>query len=411
MTIIEVNVIDAIMGSGKTTGAINFINQSDNDTKFLYITPYLDEVSRIIKSCPNKHFEQPKVYGSKIAGIKYLFEKGKNIVSTHALFREFDEEIIDLAYNNKYILIMDEVADVVEPFTIAEEDLSTMLEKYCHVDEHHILRWDAVNYDERNGVFKQYKQLCDLESLAIYNNKAFVWLFPISTFRAFRQIYILTYLFNAQAQKYYYDFYNIKYNYLYIKGNSPDTYQFTNEYVEYNYPNYGNMIHILDNDKLNEIGDLNTALSKNWYIRNSDNGLLKKLKNNCVNYFKNYTKTKSQYNIWTTFKNWQTQLSGKGYSKGFVSSNMRATNLYRHKNAVAYLINKFFNPAIKKFFIENGVQVDEDAYALSEMLQWIWRSAIRDDKEIWIYIPSKRMRELLQDWMSKMSKGSDANEN
>ena len=43
--------------------------------------------------------------------------------------------------------------------------------------------------------------------------------------------------------------------------------------------------------------------------------------------------------------------------------------------------------------------MDEDAYALSEMLQFIWRSAIRDGKEIWVYLPSVRMRSLLEEWI------------
>lgn len=42
----------------------------------------------------------------------------------------------------------------------------------------------------------------------------------------------------------------------------------------------------------------------------------------------------------------------------------------------------------------------EDDYALSEMIQWVWRSAIRDGKEIWVYIPSRRMRELFQNWLN-----------
>ena len=45
----------------------------------------------------------------------------------------------------------------------------------------------------------------------------------------------------------------------------------------------------------------------------------------------------------------------------------------------------------------------DDEYALSEMIQWIWRSAIRDGKEIWVYIPSRRMRELLKKWLLDLS--------
>ena len=51
-------------------------------------------------------------------------------------------------------------------------------------------------------------------------------------------------------------------------------------------------------------------------------------------------------------------------------------------------------------FSRYGVSVDNDAFALAEMLQWIWRSAIRDDKSINIYIPSERMRNLLIGWLA-----------
>ena len=54
-----------------------------------------------------------------------------------------------------------------------------------------------------------------------------------------------------------------------------------------------------------------------------------------------------------------------------------------------------------------GYPLDVDKLALSEMIQWIWRSAIRDGKEIWIYIPSSRMRGLLEDWIKEVS--ADAN--
>lgn len=44
-------------------------------------------------------------------------------------------------------------------------------------------------------------------------------------------------------------------------------------------------------------------------------------------------------------------------------------------------------------------------YALSTMLQWIWRSAIRRGEEIWLYVPSRRMRTLLKDWMERVQNG------
>ena len=37
------------------------------------------------------------------------------------------------------------------------------------------------------------------------------------------------------------------------------------------------------------------------------------------------------------------------------------------------------------------------------MLQWLWRSALRDGKHIILYIPSKRMRDLLKAWLNFMA--------
>ena len=63
------------------------------------------------------------------------------------------------------------------------------------------------------------------------------------------------------------------------------------------------------------------------------------------------------------------------------------------------MINRYLNPYIKQFFVSNGIDIDEDGYAMSEMLQFLWRSAIRDGKEINVYIPSIRMRKLLEQWI------------
>lgn len=395
---IEVNIVDELMGKGKTSAAINFINESSDDIHFLYITPYLTEVKRIINSCPSKNFKQPeKIKGTKVSGIKELFDKKENIVSTHSLFRYFDEEIIDLAYTNNYVLIMDEVADVIEQYYISNDDLKNILDNYAHVDpETKMLVWD---YEEYKGEFDKIKKLCKMNSLMVYNNVTMLWLFPITTFKAFRKTYILTYMFSSQTQAYYYNYYNIKYNRLYVKYED-GKYKFTDTPVQIaSQYDFKKLINIIDNQKLNAIGDLDNSLSKMWYERNKNNSIMKTVKNNTYNYFKNIVKSPSHKNIWTTFKDYQKLVSGQGYSKGFISSNMRATNEYMDRDCIAYLVNKFFNPYIKNFFKTNGVEVDEDGYAISEMLQFIWRSAIRRGQPINIYIPSKRMRYLLITWI------------
>lgn len=400
----DVRIVDEMMGRGKTSAAINFINSSDDNQKFLFITPYLTEIERIKKECPRKKFRQPYyLRGRKLEGIKELINNGCNIISTHALFQKFDLEVIDLCRAKNYTLIMDEVTDVIEKYDISDADFKVLHENFADIDEDTgLLRWKAS--DDYHGKFAEEKRLCELNSLAYYGGSIMIWLFPIEAFNAFRHIYILTYMFKAQLQRYYYDYYNLPYQYIFVKGNSKDTYAFTEEkeIVNEEY-NYEQLIHILYDSKLNLIGDRSTDLSKAWYERNKNNASIKQLKNNILNFFIHKRKSKTVDNIWTTFKDYKKLLSGKGYGRGFVPLNMRASNDYRNRSSIAYPVNRYINPCIKQFFSKHGVKVDEDAYALSEMLQFIWRSAIRDGKEIWIYVPSVRMRTLLEQWISDHS--------
>lgn len=103
--------------------------------------------------------------------------------------------------------------------------------------------------------------------------------------------------------------------------------------------------------------------------------------------------------MWTTFKDYRNRLKGKGYSNQFVSYNCRSTNDYDDRFNLAYCVNVYLHPGITQFFKQRGINIDEDLYGLSEMIQWIWRSRIRKGENINIYIPSIRMRNLLIAWM------------
>lgn len=394
-----------IMGSGKTSSAINYINNTEDGSKFLFITPYLDEIARIKDSCPLKNFKEPKAIGTKLEGIKFLINRGDNIVSTHALFQRFDNELIDMCRAKNYILIMDEVTDVIEKYEISKEDFKILTENFVNINEETgLIHWRNPD-DDYYGKFSEEKRLCELNCLAYYSGSIMMWLFPVEVFNAFRKIFILTYMFNSQIQRYYYDYYKLPYSYIYVTGNDVSNYHFTAYEEEKQTLSYDfkMLIHIYEDYKLNLLGDREYDLSKSWYIRNKNNAAMKQLKNNIENFFRNKRKSKTSENLWTTFKDFKKDLSGKGYGRAFVPLNMRASNKYRERTSVVYPVNRYINTGIKNFFLKHNVVVDEDGYALSEMLQFIWRSAIRDGKEIWLYIPSIRMRNLLKMWIENNS--------
>ena len=134
------------------------------------------------------------------------------------------------------------------------------------------------------------------------------------------------------------------------------------------------------------------------------------LKSRLSNYFRNRKKAKLDDIMWTTFEDYKFALRGPGYSKGFVVMNSKATNQYRNKTVLAYMANIFMNPAHKRFYQSLGVAVDEDLYALSMMIQWIFRSKIRDIEmdptvKIHLFVPSSRMRSLLENWLKELAGG------
>ena len=403
----QVIIVDEMMGSGKSTAAINYINES-TDERFIVITPYLEEVKRYIECCSSKHFREPiKKRGKKITDFKDLIKKGRNVVCTHALFQRFDDEIISICRALNYTMIMDEVAEVVQEYDITTDDIKLLLSEYCYTDETGKLVW-REEFDNYHGKFEEVKNLCKLGGLAIVRDKALMWLFPIEVFKAFKKTFILTYMFNAQLQRYYYDYYGIDYTFTYVCGTDLSSYHFSDYFSdtrELDKPkyNYRNLINILDNYKMNVIGEEKYALSLSWYQKYKNTAMMKQLQNNIINFFRHIRFDNTKDNIWTTYKDFENFLSAKGFARGFIPLNMRATNAYRDRTSVVYPVNRFLNPYIKGFFQDHGVDVDEDGYALSEMLQWIWRSAIRDGGEIWIYIPSSRMRELLENWIGEVS--------
>ena len=148
-----------------------------------------------------------------------------------------------------------------------------------------------------------------------------------------------------------------------------------------------------------------------WFRnRGSNNKKILLLKKCMSSFYRSITKTKSRQNLWTTFNHSKKKLTGPGYAKGFEVHNARSTNKHRDRTAVVYAVNKFLSPGINSFFLSNGIEIDQDKYALSSMLQFIWRSAIRDGKEIWVCIPSSRMRILFEKWLVEVTESTDSNE-
>lgn len=390
------------MGSGKTSYAIQSMNEN-LDKRYIYITPYLDEVERIKTQVTNRRFYEPNEklgQGKKLNHFKKLIKSGKDIVTTHALFACMDFETKLLLKDKSYILILDEVFQVMEKLNIKKDDV-TIIKDYTMIDETGKVVW----IDDYNGdVILRYKIYCDNETLYSYNGEFYYWTFPYKVFELFEDVYILTYLFSCQIQAYYYNKFGIEYDYYAVTKSVNGTYMLTeydvkNEHRE----SVKNLVNIYDgkmnsNYYINE-SKYNSELSTSWF-KKADDSQIEQLRKNLTNWFCNINTTKAKENLWTTKKELVPRLKGKGYAKSYIPLNTRATNKYKETKYLAYVYNRFMNPFEVNFFKAYDVEVDQDLLAVSDLLQWIWRSQIRDGKEIDIYIPSSRMRELLEKYFN-----------
>ncbi|MCO5107794.1 MAG: hypothetical protein M9907_12000, partial [Burkholderiaceae bacterium] len=165
------------------------------------------------------------------------------------------------------------------------------------------------------------------------------------------------------------------------------------------------LIQIETDPKLNEVGTRtgrSRPLSVTWFRddRAKRGGhFANKLQNATHRFFRYRCDTPVGRNLWATFKDFRKDLKGSGYGRSFLSCNARATNDFRDRVSLAYLVNLYRHPFISGYFKDAGVPTSEDFYALATMTQWIFRSAIRDGKPIRLFVPSDRMRRLLTEWL------------
>lgn len=407
-----IKVCDAIMGSGKSSAAISYMN-SHPKQKYIYITPYLEEAERIRISCPKLNFKEPSDKIKEFDFRKYnhtieLISTGENITSTHNMFLRYTDDMIDMIKQQEYTLIVDESVEVMRQSKIKEVDMKMM------EDAGWVIREDGIitikpNYDYKDGVFEEIvflgkgNRLVDVPSVKKGSNY-YYWIYSKEILEAFKNIFILTYLFDSQTMKYYFDMLGLQYQQIGIKRDSSGGYHFSDkfDYIPEYTQNLSSKIHIFDNAKLNAIGNSKYALSHTWFANaSSRKESTEILRKNVYNFFGNYHKDKgSKRRLWSAYKNGEKFVRGKGFYYSNLAFNTKATNDFRDRDVLAYCVNIFMQPAEKQYFLSKNINVLEDEYALSVMIQWIWRSAIRDGKEIWIYIPSKRMRTLLRNWIA-----------
>lgn len=433
----KITVIDAIMGAGKSSYITHLIHKAPHDQSFLYITPLLSECHRVActtstgaKGEPPKRdsnnniiyiettnpnaadiryrkFKHPEVKssGGKIEGLKYLVEHRHNITSTHSLLLRLEAQKTELPNLKDYILIVDEALnayseyDQLSAYTVKQQIKNGLfsIDKDGFTLLFHPEVIGTTGSIEGLTQLEEYAELCNRRVLLFVGGKIIVWELSPDLLNSFKEVWFCTYQY---------------------RGTVLDTYLISNGFqVEITTiptnkkpSDYKSLITIIEEDKLNAIGADKYALS---YTSMEDLETLEELRKNLMNFFKNKYNATAKDRIWTSYKeriikdtNKETSvikvnkiIAGKDYFKQWLPFNTKATNEYSNCHNVAYLCNIYLNVDIKTVASKKGHPVDEDMHALNEMIQFIWRSAIRNQEPINLYIPSSRMRNLFKRWL------------
>ena len=389
----KVAILDAPMGSGKTYWIIDEIRKQPKK-RYIFVSPLLTEVGdpdqniqgRIPEELPELNFRSPGSQPTKGKHLTSLLDKRLNVSCTHELYERINSYQMGLINKGQYVLIIDETLKAVSTYKELTKDDSEVLKDQIEVDQDSgKVSWIGVESGSR---FEEVKRFCDEGRLYKFNDIFYMTELPISLIKSAERIVILTYLFKGSIMEAWLKANNIEYALLPTKNlriSENDFKKRANELIELVEPRFSK-----------EWGEKRLNVTGYKAMQEQE---LKGMSKQLSSYCKKTLSAKSSEIMWTCFSDQKDKLKGAGYAKGWVACNARATNKYADKTVILYLIDRHINPNYRKFFDSRNIVLDGDLYALSEMVQFIWRSAIREGKEIKLFIPSNRMREILKNWL------------
>ena len=400
-----VNIRDYPCGSGKTTSMIEWFC---SDRKYLVIVPLLTEVDRVIECSKSTPFQQPHANDNnaltKTKSLENMVLRGQNIVATHSLF----ERLVPLARQgllSDYDIIIDEVPEVVRSVSskskvsIEEFYLNT---GYMTVDTKTGLvsptgKWWSMRNDVDDTLSTTILNYANTGCLYLLEGHLFIWAMPKELLTAGRTTTILTYKSEGSVLSSY-----LK------KLEVPVEVANDNRLEEAFRKKAAELITIKDIPALSRLslshsGQL-TGMSNSKYCRTVVNAL-KNLRGRQL-------KDVPAENILITcakdgwYKDGNEKVAGPfaSGSKLFQGANWlpkvtRGTNKYAQCFQLIYLYDQHVNSYVARW-LEDNSRAFNDAYALTELIQWVWRSRVRNGQPITLYLPSPRMRQLMEEWLS-----------
>lgn len=396
----KIKFIDRICGAGKTTAMISNLEVGK---RYLIVTPALDDINAILDPegfyapLPVPLVQPEDTDGhTKMKSLLELVEDGENIITTHKLFDDVDIRKVNLG---SYHLIIDEVFDCVKhhngPSTESFDSL--YLDKgLCTLDEDgRVIPTSAWTEDVEGAL--ACKLLGQARSGRLYkaDDGFYVTVVPVSLFTETKTTTVMTYKAEGSLMA------------MYLRRNQVP---FDVDVSD----NEERSIREHDKKRLEIIkldlgtgalghhrqGSLHPATQKKiaGRIKNErGRGALKGVDADSI-------LVTCRKSLWESDNGKPTEFR-KATKLGRASwchKSTKGTNKYKDCTHAVHIYDLNMNPSIKKFL--GATDEDEDNWRLSELVQWLYRTNLRDRREtkpVKLLCSSDNNIRLFQEWLKE----------
>ena len=428
----DVEVLDAMCGTGKSYNLFKFIAANPHEC-FLYVTPMLSEVSTRPAEELAKFedtgvvFEEPTGEGYRTKGehLLALLDSRKNVICTHSLFQHLGVQGQQSIWRHGYVVIIDEELGMIEPLddnVLAREDRKLLIkEKVITTEADGRVVWHDGAWGEGKSAFATARKMADDGSLySTRDGNFFTAQLPIALIQAAKRVIIATYLFEGSIFQTFLKVKGIGYRPFVFDGlqlrDEAVLKQALQDRIEFfDARNSTEKLHEALKLPGNDIQAKARSgfFSTSWYMDATRDHLTK-----VGNHIRNVARqmdVKADDLIYTLPSAIAGKKGDKWIKKGpriikvksfspencYLHKGARATNDYAHKTAAIHAYNRYVHPAVKTYLREHGGVVDDNSFALAEMIQWFFRTAIRvpDGPKVKLHIVSPRMEKLFKDWL------------
>ena len=427
-----VEILDSIMSSGKTTAIIDWMDKNPQE-KYIYVSPNLSEVVDRIPNSSKLDFISPSVdefNSTKLEHLNSLLLEGKHICCTHKLYLSMNNFSMDLIASRGYTVILDEEIDVMQSYKgYSFKDVQWLMKEGYIKQNESDGSVDWIKDDELlNSSDHRYfycKNLCDKKALYltrfdINSVKAksvmMVTQIPVRLLECAKRVIVLSYLFKGSILD------------CFLKLKGFEIKDFTDVTVEYKRPSYfKDLITVVPPEDLKNFN----LTSYWWEHKSTEKDGISKVQNYILRNARKYSNGDNRLVCWTIPKDRAKGVStaskttklvnpvGYVFSKEkvedetnedktktvktpcWLAQNTRATNNFAHKTVMIHCYNRYPLQDIASYLEDYNCKLDDDVFALSELLQWAYRGCVRKNQKMTLCIGSKRMYELFQNWINE----------